>query len=394
MEDPNKERICLCALNRIFGYEPRMALGLLEHFGSAAEIFQQKQRDIAEALGSCTVSRFAESITESAFESAAMELEEIGRNGCRFIGIGEPGYPKLLAECRDAPVGLYFRGCSPPEQVLSKAPAVAVVGTRALSLYGKDWCGRIVSSLSKSRSRPLIVSGMALGADTSAHNAALDGGLPTVAVMATGINEIYPAQNRKLGERIAGTEGCALISDYPPGTKAVRVNFIRRNRIIAGICQATILVESRIKGGGMMTARLAASYERELFALPGRVDDPASQGCNLLIRQKLAEPIGDLVDLAAQLGLERPVRSSKDDFLGEIGEMYRGTFAEAEVEDILRLARVVKDNRGISIDELSARLRWSFSKTSRVTALLECDGFMVVDLLQHCSARFTKNAYL
>lgn len=387
MESFTQERICLCALNRIFGFEPRAALGLLHHFGSARAVFDQNREDLVEASGKPSVARLVDRITESAFESAAMELEALERAGCRFVGLGEPGYPELLADCPDPPMGLYFRGKDTPDEVFSNSQTIAVVGTRDPSYYGKDWCQRIVSSLSKCKLKPLIVSGLALGVDAMAHKAALDSGLATLAVMATGIDGIYPARNRSLGERIAETEGCALVSDFIPGTFATKVNFIRRNRIIAGICRATILVESRIKGGGMMTARLASSYERDLFAVPGRLDDPASQGCNLLVREKLAEPVGDLAELSVQLGLGRPPRSSGSGFLEGVREHYQASLTEAEVEDVLRMAGRIKKERGISVDGLSLALKWPFSKASRLATMLECDGFISIDLLQHCCAK-------
>lgn len=269
-------------------------------------------------------------------------------------------------------------------------PQVAVVGTRGLTYYGKDWCGRIVQAMSRAAIKPLIVSGLALGVDVTAHKAALDAGLPTVAVMATGIDDLYPSRNKDVGESIASTPGCALVTDYPPGTAAVRINFLRRNRIIAGICRATILVESKIRGGGMMTARLAASYGRDVYALPGRIDDPVSQGCNLLIRENVAEQIGDLGELIAKLGLGKADMSLKEDFRTEVEVYYKDRMSDSDYENVVRVALAVKAHRGISVDELCAKLKWTYSHVSRLVTTLECDGFISVDLLQHCCARTKK----
>lgn len=383
MELPFEEKAGLCALNRIFGFEPRIGLKLLDAFGSAAEVFSAGKNEVEEVLA-YSGTKFAAQITESAFESAAIELEQLAGSGCRFVGMGDAGYPSLLAECEDPPLGLYYKGMSPPEEVFGKRPHIAVVGTRSVTLYGKDWCRRMVSAMSKSPEKPLIVSGLAFGVDVTAHDAALECGLPTVAVMATGIDTIYPSRNRGTGERIASTAGCALVTDYPPGTPAVRINFLRRNRIIAGICRATILVESKIRGGGMMTARLAASYGRDLYALPGRIDDPYSQGCNLLIRENLAEQIGDLSSLSDRLGLGIPGLSRRKDFKAETEEYYRDRLPAGELDDIVRLAQQIKSNAGISVDELCGLLTWTYSKVSRLVTTLECDGFITVDLLQHC----------
>ncbi|MBQ8061175.1 MAG: DNA-processing protein DprA [Bacteroidales bacterium] len=389
MENFSDERVCLCALNRIFGFEPKIGRMLVEAFGGAAEVFRQTGKEISDALGAYSRTKYASAITVSACESAAMELERLHGEGCSFIGLGEPGYPALLLECEDPPLGLYFKGTSLPEYVFDQRPQIAIVGTRSMSYYGRDWCRLMVEAMSKARIKALIVSGLAIGIDSAAHNAALDFGLPTVAVMATGIDMIYPPRNGRLGERIASTEGCALITDYPPGTEAVRINFLRRNRIIAGICRATILVESKIKGGGMMTARLAGSYDRDVFALPGRVDDPLSQGCNLLIKENLASPVGDLSDLVSRLGLGDTQIRRKEDFRAAVTEQY-SEMPDEEREDLLKAAMKIKGRRGIAVDELCAALGWSYSKVSRIVTTLECDGFISVDLLQHCSPRLDK----
>lgn len=387
------ERAALCALNRIFGFEPKVGLRLVEAFESAVSVFTEP-KETARILGECSKSRYASLITGSAFESAAMELEKLEKEGCRFLGIGDNGYPALLMECEDPPLGLYYKGTSPPDKVFEGLPQVAVIGTRGLTYYGKDWCLRIVEAMSRACVKPLIVSGLALGVDVTAHRAALDFGLPTVAVMATGIDEIYPPRNRDVGETIASTPGCALVTDYPLGTDAVRINFLRRNRIIAGICRATILVESRIKGGGMMTARLAASYGRDVYALPGRIDDPVSQGCNLLIRENVAEQIGDLGELISRLGLGKAKVVAKEDFGAAVAEYYKGRLERTEYDDILRLALAVKGHRGISVDELCEKLRWTYSHVSHLATTLECDGFISVDLLQHCYARMKMSSSL
>lgn len=321
-----EERAALCALNRIFGFEPKTGLRLIEALGGASAVFKEPEEVLRE-LGACSRVKYAAQIAVSAFESAAMELERLGREGCRFIGIGESGYPPLLMECEDPPLGLYYKGESAPEEVFGGLPQVAVVGTRSVTGYVRD-----------------------------------------------------------VGERIAGTSGCALVTDYPPGVEAVKLNFIRRNRIIAGICRATILVESKIKGGGMMTARLASSYGRDVYALPGRIDDPFSQGCNLLIRENLAEQIGDLGELVSKLGLGRSGIRLKDDFGAEVTAFYQNRLPEGECEDIVRLAMAVKGHRGISVDDLCSKLKWTYSHTSRLVTTLECDGFISVDLLQHCHA--------
>ena len=159
---PFEEKVALCALNRIFGFEPKIGLRLVETLGSATAVFKEPG-EVARALGVCSRNRYAPLITGSAFESAAIELECLERDGGTFLGIGEEGYPALLMECEDPPLGLYYKGVSPPRDVFEGLPQVAVVGTRGLTYYGKDWCGRIVQAMSRAAIKPLIVSGLALG---------------------------------------------------------------------------------------------------------------------------------------------------------------------------------------------------------------------------------------
>lgn len=385
----DQETICLCALNRLYGFEPRAGLRLLELFGSAGAVFEAGTKEIRERTGPGFPD--AERIGESAFDAAAMELEMLAGQGCTFLGIGSPGYPELLLECQDPPLGLYFKGGSPPEEVFNTRPALAVVGTRDISPYGREWCRRIVDALSRASGKPLLVSGLALGTDITAQAAALDGGMPTVSVMATGIDEVYPSRHTQIAARIASTPGCALVTDYPPRTPPLKVNFLRRNRIIAGMCRMTILVESRIKGGGMMTARLASSYDREVWALPGRVDDPRSQGCNLLIRENIARQVGDLGELVGELGLGKADLGLKEDFKAGVEAFYRDRLDGAAFGEVVRVAVAVKGHRGLSLDDLCVLLKWPYSKVSRYTGLLECDGFISIDLLQKCSANVRKS---
>jgi Predicted Rossmann fold nucleotide-binding protein involved in DNA uptake len=381
-----EERASICALNRIFGFEPMVGKALVDTCGSATEVFNLGEEALRDLLDSRCCAKYQPLICQNAFESAAMELERIGRAGAEFITINDPGYPWLLRECPDPPLGLYFKGRSTPEAVFGERPAIAIVGTRGITSYRKEWCERIVEAMSCCKTNPLIISGLALGVDITAHKAALSCGLPTVGVMATGIDSVYPSSNRVIGERMACTEGCALITDYTPGTFPVKINFLRRNRIIAGICQATILIESRVKGGGMMTARLASSYERDVFALPGRMDDPASQGCNLLIRESIAESIGGMGEFMDRLGLGMKTLRRSEDYLNGVTSYYSERVKEEELDAITLVARTIKADRGLSMDELSARTSMPFSKILQLVSTLECDGFVEVDLLQHCSA--------
>ena len=316
--------------------------------------------------------------------ASAAEWASLEASGCRFVNIGTPGYPPLLAECPDAPVGLYIRSATPPEQLWTGMRSVSVVGTRDISPYGKDWTERIVKALSLAKHKPMIVSGFAIGVDITAHLAALAFGLPTAAVIPVGIDSIYPWRHRHVAELLAGTPGCAIVTDFPPGTQPAAFNFLRRNRIIAGMSECTILAESKAKGGGTMTARLAASYGRDLYCLPGRIDDVRSAGCNRLIAEKLAEPIPDLESLPAQMGLGPRRRFTQQSLEDRLGECYAHSGKE-NLDTILRVAGAIREQRGITLEEICRALQIDYGKVSAAVCLLESDGFVSTDFLRRCS---------
>jgi len=383
MDSSHFEKVCCCALGRIAGFEPAAARTLLLHFGSAARIFGAKKEELELALG--PYSKLIKRINDAELDSSFKEMEKLAAEGCDFICINDPFYPPLLKECLDAPVFLYYRGTGSPEEIFRRENYISIVGTRDLSSYGKEWCQRIVESLASCSIKPSIISGLALGTDICAHQSALSNGLPTIGVMATGIDNIYPIQHCFFADKIASNPGSALLTDYPPGTKPLAIHFLRRNRIIAGLSSATILIESRNKGGGMMTARLAAGYDREVYALPGRVDDARSQGCNQLIHSHIAEQIYELSDLCAQLGLEgfRPARHL--DFLECVSRRYSEGSCGHCLNDIMKTAEQIKRCRDISFEQLSEATGLSYSAVSSCAMLLESDGFINIDLLQRCA---------
>ena len=175
------------------------------------------------------------------------------------------------------------------------------------------------------------------------------------------------------------------MTDYPPGTEPKAINFIRRNRIIAGICSGTVLVESKAKGGGMITARLAASYDRDLMVLPGRADDIRSQGCNELLREKLAEPVTDTVHFLDVLGLGSPARRRVAGFEEEVRARYSSSLPADELDDLMTVAGIIRRRRGITLDEICPEACMPYAKVARYAGMLEGDGLICTDLLQRCS---------
>ena len=203
--------------------------------------------------------------------------------------------------------------------------------------------------------------------------------------MATGPDGTYPYRHREYAEMMAGTPGCGLITDYPPGTAPLAIHFLRRNRIIAGLSEATILVESRIKGGGMMTCRLAFSYNREVYALPGRIDDLRSQGCNNLIRNKIAEPIETVDSLISNLGLRKGIGGKVKDAGRDLAEMYRDRLPPEKLPMMIETAGLIRRCRGITTDEISSKLGISYGTVAQLTGMLETDGLITIDLMRRCS---------
>ena len=375
MED-EKETLCLCALNRIFCYEPVVGLRLLEYFGTAAAVFEAPSGQLGRLLHARP--EYAGKVHRGALAESARELESVERLGGRFVGLHSQAYPQLLRECPDRPLGLYVRSQTPAEDLFNSREAIAFVGTRDLSSYGREWCGNLVSTLSETSAKPLIVSGLAFGIDYVAHTTALTLSLPTVGVMATGIDRIYPSRHESLAERMVRTPGCALVSCYPLGTAPLANQFLSRNRIIAGMSRATVLVESKIRGGGLITARHAYSYDRDVYALPGRVDDVRSQGCNRLIRDKIAEPVISREDFLDKLGLKAP-RLRKQDVLGKAA----GLFPDGSLE--LAVLKAVLAERGIDIRTLCARTNQPYAEVIAAALALESEGFLSMDILQRCS---------
>ena len=265
------------------------------------------------------------------------------------------------------------------------------MGTRNATPYGLRQCEWLVQALSGVKEKPGVVSGLAFGVDICAHRAALCAGLPTWAVMATGVDALYPWQHRDDALRMEIQPGCALVSDYPLGTGALAIHFIRRNRIIAGLSRATLLVESKDKGGGMITARLAFDYGREVYAVPGRMEDACSQGCNRLIAEKVAEAVctpGQWID---SLGFScsgrsavRPDACSGASDGRSAGERYAGRLPPADISLIVKMLALIRSDSGISFGQLAARLGCPEVKVSTLAAMLEADGLILADLLGRC----------
>ena len=372
------------AVNRIFGFAPRTGAALIDHYGSPESLFDADRKELEYLLRHNA--GYLDAIVPQTLEKERRELHALMDEGVRMLCIGDERYPALLKECPDPPAMLYVRSLSPLESIFGIPKKISVVGTRDITSYGKEWCTRIVSAMSSCPTcRPAIVSGLAIGTDIAAHLAALDRGLPTIAVMATGIDAVYPFRHGRYAEMISSAPGSALVTDYPPETTPRAINFLRRNRIIAGLSGATILIESKIKGGGMMTCRIASSYDREVFALPGRIGDQCSAGCNELIRNGTAACISEVNSLLDSLGLRHGGKWEKDVIRMKTYTFYRDREGADPAERLSIVADIVGRNPDIRIEDIATAANMEYRDAANAVGMLECDGIVVTDLLRRCS---------
>lgn len=284
------------ALTRMMGFNAQTALHLYREMGSATAIYEHRA-DIKDCLPDCT-DRLAASLRDwdAAQQRAAQEMAFIEKHHIKALCLNDEAYPLRLKECPDAPIILFYMGTAD----LNQTHIINIVGTRRCTAYGQDLVRRFVADIRRQCPNILIVSGLAYGIDICAHRQALQNGLETVAVLAHGLDEIYPTQHRETAKAMLSQGG--LLTEYMTETRSDKMNFVRRNRIVAGMCDATILVESAAKGGGLITARIAQDYDRSVFAFPGAVGAAYSEGCNHLIRDNVASLITSADDFMAAMG--------------------------------------------------------------------------------------------
>lgn len=276
---------------------PAMATALLDRIGSEKDFFELSESQLSAVMGFRN-RLFSKKVRDEALAQASKEIQFVNENAIKSFYYSDENYPERLLQCDDAPLMLYGLGnCD-----LNQAHFISIVGTRHATAYGNDFVSRFVSELAEILpERPVIVSGLAYGIDIAAHKAAMKAGLPTVAVLAHGLNTIYPSSHRATAAEIARGSGM-LLTDYPSSVAIHKGNFLARNRIVAGLCDALIVVESASKGGALVTARLASGYSRDVFALPGRISDKYSSGCNSLISSQIAGLVTSASDFVAQMG--------------------------------------------------------------------------------------------
>ena len=270
------------------GLSARLRLALLEHFGTPEAVYYAGGEDYLHVEG--MTRRTAALLADKSTAAADRILGECERIGARILTMQDADYPVRLRNIYEPPCLLYVRGQLP---LIDEEAAVAMVGTRGATPYGLETAETLSYAMAKQGA--LIVSGAASGIDSAAHRGALRAGAKTVAVLGCGVDVVYPQENRQLYQDIAASG--ALVSEYPPGTAALGAHFPARNRIISGLCLATVVVEAPERSGALITARTALEQGRDVFAVPGAINAPMSRGCNRLIAEGAAALAADSYDI-------------------------------------------------------------------------------------------------
>lgn len=292
------------ALQTVAGIGPVTAKRLIDYFESPKAIFQASQKEIMQVhqVGTVLWNKIHDPLV---LQRAELELKAIQNQGLSICYYKDPHYPNLLRECDDSPIMLFHSNAN---FEFNNRRVISIIGTRNPSKRGVEFCEQLISDLKDYN--PVIISGLAYGIDVCAHTAALEEGLDTYAVLGHGLNRIYPERHYSIARQIE-EKGGSLISEFWMNSRVERENFIQRNRIVAGMSQAVIVIESAIKGGSMSTVTFANDYNRDVFAVPGRITDVMSQGCNLVIRNNRAQLLSSANDIVETLNWDQITKKPK-----------------------------------------------------------------------------------
>ncbi len=345
------------ALTLISGIGPVKAKNLLAYCGSAEAVFKEKQTALLRIpnIGEVTAADIA-SIKKEALAKAEKEVLFMEKNGIDALLFNDKKYPERLKQCEDSPIVLYTKG----KMDLNAKRVISIVGTRNATSYGIGFCKELLSGVQ--HLQPLVSSGLAYGIDINAHRLCLGFGLQTVGVMAHGLDIVYPSLHVSTAREMESNGG--LVSEFIPHTKMSPELFPMRNRIVAGMADCTVVIESDIKGGSLITAYQANSYSREVFALPGRNNDKFSAGCNDLIRKNIAAILTSPEDLIQYMNWDKTDTPKPKQL-----RLLRDNTAEEQ-----RIIELLSDNGKLQIDQLAQETLLSHAKLSGILLTLEFDG--------------------
>ena len=329
-----------------------LAKNLIAYCGGAEAVFKEKRQNLLKIPGIGTIT--ADSVKkQNVLKRAEEEIKFISKHKITTLFFTDEDYPKRLKHCSDSPVMLYYKGNAD----LNNTKVLSIVGTRSATQYGKNICEKLMTDLADKN--VLIVSGLAYGIDICAHRAALENNLPTVGVLAHGLDTIYPGAHEASARRMMEHGG--LLTEFLSKTKPDKENFPKRNRIVAGMADATIVIESKKDGGSLITADIANSYHRDVFAFPGRIDDVCSEGCNNFIKQNKAAMAQSAKDILYIMGWEEQQKKKN-----EQPKLFVELSAEEET-----IVNVLKEKGTVNIDDLCFVSQMAMSKVSSLLLTLE-----------------------
>jgi DNA processing protein len=334
------------------------AKALVNIYGDAQSIFKAKKKDLENIEGIGTVRAGCIKAFDN-FQSSEEEIAFIEKYKITPLFITDKNYPKRLLNCYDSPTLLYYRGNAD----LNTSKIIAIVGTRHHTDYGKTVCEKLVEELAGENI--LVVSGLAFGIDTIAHKTSLKNNLQTVAVLAHGLDRIYPVQNKSLAKQM--TEHGGLLTEFISQTNPDKQNFPKRNRIVAGISDAVVVIETGKKGGSLITAELGNNYNKDVFAIPGRINDSKSEGCNYLIQNNKAALINsaeDLLELMNWRLVSKPAAKKQRELFIELSP------------DEQTMVDILQQKENIHIDELYFKSNLSSSAVAAALLMLEMQGIV------------------
>ncbi len=359
MSDTLKYQIAVTQLKEVGS---KTAKNLITHCGNAEAVFKASAKQLIHVpnIGKAKVEAILAS-KEEALKRAGEELDFIHKNNITPLFYTDVNFPKRLLQFTDSPIMLYFKG----KANLNNTKIISIVGTRKITDYGKKMCENFIETVAPYQ--PLIVSGLAYGVDIAAHKSALKNNLPTIAVVANGMDKMYPAQHIKYVKEMVENGG--VLTEYMSGQVADKQNFPQRNRIVAGMCDALIVVETAIKGGAMITATLANSYNKDVFTFPGRSFDEFSKGCNYLIKTNQANLIENADDFVNAMFWDGENVKQKTKILQP--ELFTDL---SETEKII--LQLVQQNAPINMDDLAIHTAYSQTDLASIILALELKGIL------------------
>lgn len=346
------------ALQSIVGIGPIGAKKLLIHFGSAKKVFKAKTSEYEKIKDLSAIIR-NQLKNSTILKKIENEMRFLENNNIRATCLEDSNYPSRLKHCRDAPIVLFSKG----NIDFKKRNIISIVGTRRMTTYGRQFLKQFMRDIKKYD--PIVISGLAYGIDCCAHQESLRNDISTIAVLAHGLDRVYPKTHIGIARKMLNNGG--LISEFWSGTNPERTNFIKRNRIIAGLSEATLVIESASKGGSLITADMAFSYHRDVMAVPGKNTDKYSEGCNMLIKKNMAAMITSAADLESVLDWKPRTTQHRSLRKNRIVDLHND-------EKHLYHSLLLSDK--IQLDSLSLQVDFTIQKTASILLKLELKGMV------------------